>query len=117
MEDKQVIANCTDSSRRSFMKVTSVGTALALASSSTELFAASPAQEDTVCTLAVYFQVPKGKLDEFKALVPKLVKRTRSEPGCVHYAFSFNGQIAHCREGYENAAAVLAHLEKTWTRW
>ena len=27
------------------------------------------------------------------------------------YEFSFNGSIAHCREGYDNAAAVLAHLE------
>ena len=25
----------------------------------------------------------------------------------MHYAFSFNGNEAHCREGYDDAAAVL----------
>ena len=29
----------------------------------------------------------------------------------MHYAFSFSGQTAHCREGYDDAAAMLAHLE------
>jgi len=27
------------------------------------------------------------------------------------YAFSFSGNIVHCREGYVDAAAVLAHLQ------
>jgi quinol monooxygenase YgiN len=68
-------------------------------------------QPDRVCTLVPYFDVPEGKLAEFKAMVPKFVERTRSESGCVHYAFSFSGNAAHCREGYDSAEAVLAHLE------
>ncbi len=67
--------------------------------------------EDRVCTLVPYFEVNEGKLAEFKALGPKFVERTRSEAGVVHYAFSFSGSTAHCREGYVDAAAVLAHLE------
>jgi len=66
---------------------------------------------DTCCTLVPYFEVEDGKLDEFKALGPQFVSKTRSEPGCLHYAFSFNGNIAHCREGYADAEAVLAHLQ------
>ena len=66
---------------------------------------------DTCCTLVPYFDVADGQLDAFKALGPKFVERTRTESGCVHYAFSFNGNSAHCREGYVNAEAVLAHLE------
>jgi quinol monooxygenase YgiN len=66
---------------------------------------------DTCCSLAPYFEVAEGKLDEFKALGDKFVERTRSEPGCVYYAFSFSGQAAHCRECYDNAAAMLAHLD------
>ena len=27
------------------------------------------------------------------------------------YGFSFAGQRAHCREGYNDAAGILAHLE------
>lgn len=29
----------------------------------------------------------------------------------MHYAFSFCGNIAHCREGYTDATALLAHSE------
>ena len=68
-------------------------------------------QLDTCCTLVPYFQVNDGQLDAFKALGLQFVAKTRSEPGCVHYAFSFNGSVAHCREGYDDAAAVLAHLD------
>ena len=66
---------------------------------------------DTCCTLVPYFEVPDGQLAAFKALGPQFVAKTRTEPGCLHYAFSFNGNTAHCREGYENADAVLAHLQ------
>ena len=66
---------------------------------------------DTVCTLVPYFKVNPGQLPAFKAGVQAFVDKTRSEPGCAHYAFSFNGDEAHCREGYDNAAAVLAHLD------
>ena len=66
---------------------------------------------DTVCTLVPYFEIQNGQLDAFKALVPQFVEVAAAEPGCVHYAFSFCGNSAHCREGYVNAEAVLAHRE------
>lgn len=64
---------------------------------------------DTCCTLVPYFEVQDGQLDAFKALAQELVAKTRTEPGCMHYAFSFSGNLAHCREGYVDAAALLAH--------
>ncbi len=66
---------------------------------------------DACCTLVPYFQINDGQIEAFKALGPQFVARTRTEPGCVHYAFSYNGSQAHCREGYDNAEAVLAHLD------
>ena len=66
---------------------------------------------DTCCTLVPYFKVADGKLAEFKALCARFEAKTRSESGCLHYAFSFNGNEAHCREGYDDAAALLVHLE------
>ena len=66
---------------------------------------------DTCCTLVPYFEINEGQFEAFKALGPRFVERTRNEPGCVHYAFSFAGRSAHCREGYDNAEAVLAHLQ------
>jgi quinol monooxygenase YgiN len=66
---------------------------------------------DAVCTLVPYFDVPTDKLEEFKALGPRFVELTRKEPGCVHYAFSVNKNQVHCREGYDSAEALLAHLD------
>lgn len=66
---------------------------------------------DTCCTLVPYFEIEEGQLAAFKALATELVTRTRTEPGCVHYAFSFSGNVAHCREGYIDAAALLAHRD------
>ena len=66
---------------------------------------------DTCCTLVPYFEVQEDKLADFKALGPKFVAKTHTEPGCRHYAFSYNGNAAHCREGYDNAEAILAHLK------
>lgn len=65
---------------------------------------------DTCCTLVPYFEIPAENLAAFKALGPRFVEKTKSEAGCVHYAFSFSGTMAHCREGYVDADAVLAHL-------
>jgi len=69
------------------------------------------ANQDTCCTLVPYFKVHPGKLGEFKALCEQFVALTASEPKCVHYAFSFDGDNVHCREGYDDAAGLLAHLE------
>lgn len=66
---------------------------------------------DTCCSIAPYFKVAPGKLDEFKALTARFIEKTRSEPKCAHYAFSFDGDAVHCRECYDGAAGLLAHLE------
>jgi len=65
---------------------------------------------DTACSIHPYFQVNPGQLDAFKALCERFVERTKSEPGCLFYGFSFDGDLAHCREAYKNAQALLAHL-------
>lgn len=66
---------------------------------------------DTVCTLVPYFSIHDGKVDEFRALGPTFVSLTEQEQGVVHYAFSYDGNNAHCREGYVDAEAMLAHLD------
>ena len=69
------------------------------------------AAQDTCCTLVPYFQVQKGNLDAFKDLCERFVEKTASESKCLHYGFSFDGDMAHCREGYEDAEGLLAHLD------
>lgn len=71
----------------------------------------SPQTTDTLCTLVPYFRIQDDHVDEFRALVPQFIAKAATEPGCLHYAFSFDGVHAHCREGYADGAAILAHLE------
>jgi quinol monooxygenase YgiN len=58
-----------------------------------------------------YFKVKSGQMDAFKALCEQFMEKTNEEPKCLYYGFSFDGDVVHCREGYEDAEGVLAHLE------
>ena len=69
------------------------------------------ATQDKCCTLVPYFKVHDGKLADFKAMCEQFVEMTDTEPKCLHYGFSFDGDQAHCREGYADAAGLLAHLD------
>lgn len=68
-------------------------------------------QADTCCTIVPYFKVHEGKLHAFREGCNAFVERTREEPGCMYYSFCFSGDVVHCREGYRDAEALLAHLE------
>jgi hypothetical protein len=69
------------------------------------------ATNDKCCTIVPYFKIHAGKTPEFKALCERFVAATKSEAGCLYYGFSFDGDQAHCREGYRDAAATIAHVE------
>lgn len=68
------------------------------------------ATEDTCCSIVPYFKVREGQMDAFKALAERFVEKTQSEPKCLYYGFTFNGDQAHCREGYQDAEGLLAHV-------
>ena len=69
------------------------------------------ATDDSCCSLHPYFEVHEGKLDAFKSLCEEFVEATDQEKACLYYGFSFDGNQAHCREGYTDAAGVLAHID------
>lgn len=69
------------------------------------------ATQDTCCTLAPYFKISYGQIEAFKSLCERFVEKTSKEPQCLYYGFSFDGDQAHCREGYENAEGVLEHID------
>jgi len=69
------------------------------------------ATQDKCCTIVPYFNVHSGKLGDFKVMCEQFVEKTSKEPKCLYYGFSFAGDQVHCREGYEDAEGVLAHLE------
>ena len=62
-------------------------------------------------SLHPYFKVHLGKLEAVKAGFPRFVEKTATEKENLFYAFTVNGDDFFCREGYENAEGVLAHLD------
>ena len=69
------------------------------------------ATDDQCVTIQPYFVVKEGELEKATAYLEKFVKQTRPEKGCLYYGFSRDGNQLHCREGYANAVAALAHLK------
>ena len=69
------------------------------------------ATQDTCCTIVPYFRIHNGKSQDFKGLSERCVEQTKNESGCLYYGFSFNGDEAHCREGYKDGDAALAHIQ------
>jgi quinol monooxygenase YgiN len=65
---------------------------------------------DRCCSIAPYFKVASGKLPAFRKLCEQFVAKTRQEPKCLNYGFSFDGHQVHCRESYQDAKGLLAHL-------
>ncbi|MFN0125231.1 MAG: putative quinol monooxygenase [Verrucomicrobiales bacterium] len=61
-------------------------------------------------TIHPYFKVHPGKMDLVRALLRRFVATTQSEPGCLFYEFTLNGDEVFCREGYVGADGVQAHL-------
>ncbi len=69
------------------------------------------ATQDRCCTIVPYFKVQSGKLGAFKKMCEQFVEKTSTEPKCLYYGFSFDGDQIHCREGYQDAEGALLHLE------
>lgn len=67
--------------------------------------------QDRCCTIVPYFKVSNSHMAEFKQFCEECVVKTREEGKCLYYGFSFHDNIVHCREGYEDAEGLLAHLE------
>jgi quinol monooxygenase YgiN len=71
------------------------------------------ATNDKCCSIVPYFKIAQGKVDAFKEVCQKLVENSRTEPKCLYYGYCFDGEEAHCREGYEDAEGAMVHLENT----
>jgi hypothetical protein len=61
-------------------------------------------------SLHPYFKIREGNLEAFTSLMPAFIEKTSTEPACLYYDFTRNGDMAFCREAYIGAEGVLAHL-------
>jgi len=62
-------------------------------------------------SLHPYFKVHPGKLEAVKAGFPRFVEKTATEKDCLFYGFTSNGEEMFCREAYQSADGLLAHLD------
>ncbi len=62
-------------------------------------------------TIQPTFKAHAGRKEEIYMLLDQFVAKTQSEPLCLFYDFTENGDQIFCREGYLGAAGVFAHLE------
>jgi hypothetical protein len=46
-----------------------------------------------------------------KLCASDLSRKQKTEPHCLYYGWSFDGDQAHCREGYRDADAAIAHIQ------
>ena len=61
-------------------------------------------------SLHPYFKAHPGKVDQIKASLARFIKRTATEKQVIFYEFTVKGDEFFCREAYENADGLLAHL-------
>jgi quinol monooxygenase YgiN len=54
-----------------------------------------------------------GKLDDFRSVAKDLIAKTESEPGTLGYEWNLSedGTICHIFERYQNADALVTHVE------
>jgi hypothetical protein len=62
-------------------------------------------------SLHPYFKVHPGKLDAAKVMLRQFIEKTATEKENLFYGFSINGDEIFCREAYESANGLLAHLD------
>lgn len=66
---------------------------------------------DQVITLCPYFKISPDHVDDFKKNFAACVDSVAAEPACAFWGFSYgDDNTAFCREGYADAAGVLAHI-------
>ena len=68
------------------------------------------ATQDTCVTIVPYFKIHSGKEPAMRDLCERFVARAGTEPKCLYYGFSSDGDLMHCREGYQDGEGALAHL-------
>eukprot|EP00188_Purpureofilum_apyrenoidigerum_P000572 Plantae.Rhodophyta-Purpureofilum_apyrenoidigerum.ctg12561.p3 GENE.Plantae.Rhodophyta-Purpureofilum_apyrenoidigerum.ctg12561~~Plantae.Rhodophyta-Purpureofilum_apyrenoidigerum.ctg12561.p3 ORF type:complete len:164 (-),score=31.92 Plantae.Rhodophyta-Purpureofilum_apyrenoidigerum.ctg12561:143-634(-) len=68
--------------------------------------------DDKCVTLAPYFKIHDGKVEEFKKRVDKFYELIKTEDKLMHYSFCFTDDgRALCREGYNDAEGLKIHLD------
>ncbi len=58
-----------------------------------------------------YFKIQEGQMEACKSFLAQFNEKVVHEEKCLYYNFTFNDEILCCREAYQDAIGVQAHLE------
>ncbi|HJT81764.1 MAG TPA: hypothetical protein VJ719_11235 [Chthoniobacterales bacterium] len=62
-------------------------------------------------SLHPYFKIHPGKIEQIKKSLPQFIEKTATEKANLFYEFTMNGDELFCREAYQDAEGLLAHLD------
>ena len=66
---------------------------------------------DNAVSIHPYFKIQEGQMDACKSFLAQFCEKVAGEEKCLYYNFTFHGDEMFCREAYEDADGVQAHLE------
>ena len=66
---------------------------------------------DNAVSIHPYFKIKEGQMEACKNFLAQFNERVVNEEKCHYYNFTFKGDEMCCREAYQDADGVQAHLE------
>ena len=66
---------------------------------------------DNAVSIHPYFKIQAGQMEACKSFLAQFNEKVAGEDKCLYYNFTFNDDIMCCREAYQDAEGVQAHLE------
>ena len=66
---------------------------------------------DNAVSIHPYFKIREGQMAACKALLAQFNAKVAGEAKCLYYNFTLQGDVLCCREAYQDAEGVQAHLE------
>ena len=66
---------------------------------------------DNAVSIHPYFKIKEGQMEACKSFLARFCEKVADEEMCLYYNFTFNDDVMFCREAYQDADGVQAHLE------
>jgi len=66
---------------------------------------------ESAVSIHPYFEIQEGQMDACKSFLGQFNEKVANEEKCLYYNFTFQGNKMFCREAYQDAEGVQAHLE------
>ena len=66
---------------------------------------------DNAVTIHPYFKIKKEDMAACKSFLAQFNQKVANEKKCLYYNFTFKDDVLCCREAYQDAEGVQAHLE------